>query len=101
MVSRATCTAIPASDDAGPARRSDIFLVRLDIVALRLLPTGLPAVIVAVHNGFAAVPATGTSPRDHSDWRVQSLDRHGDVVSTFGYATGLDTVASVNVAPAP
>jgi hypothetical protein len=91
-----TCTSIPPTDDAGPARCSDIFLVRPDIVALRLVRTGMPAVIVPAHNGFAAVPATGTAPKDHSDWRVQALDRHGDVVSSIGYATALDTVSGLN-----
>jgi hypothetical protein len=91
-----TCTSIPATGDNGPAQCSDIFLVRPDVVALRLVRAGIPAVIVPAHNGFAAVPATGTAPKDHSDWQVQALDRHGDVVSTIGYATGLDNVAGLN-----
>jgi hypothetical protein len=90
-----TCSSIPATGDNGPAQCSDIFLVRPDIAALRLVRPGTPAVIVPARDGFAAVPATGTAPKDHSDWQVQALDRHGDVVSTVGYATGLDDPLSI------
>jgi hypothetical protein len=91
-----TCSSIPATGDNRPAHCSDIFLVRPDIVALRLLRPGVPSVIAAAHNGFAGVPVTGTAPEAHGDWRVQALDRHGKVVSTIGYDTGLEALANLN-----
>jgi hypothetical protein len=95
--STATCNDDSASHDRGTAHCTDLFLVRPDVAALRLIRPDHALITVAAHNAFVGLPATSFAYDHHGDWTVEALNTNGQVIGTIGYANGF-TTASLSTA---